>query len=114
MLAVVSQGIIAVANWFDLATAFPPIGTEFKAGLGSLSYLISLHIVGYGLTHIPGGMLAAAIGMTRTLMLGLLVQGRPALLAGRSRLGSRLLGEYGRSSAVSHISAGQATYGSCL
>jgi hypothetical protein len=50
---VVSLGIIAVTlNWFDLATAFPLAGTEFKAGLGSLSYLISLYIVAYGLTHI--------------------------------------------------------------
>gem|GEM_PF-1941275 len=32
---VVSLGIIAVTlNWFDLATAFPLVGTEFKAGLG--------------------------------------------------------------------------------
>jgi hypothetical protein len=38
MLAMVSLGIIAVAlNWFDLATAFPLIGTEFKAGLDSSS-----------------------------------------------------------------------------
>ena len=28
------------------------VGTEFKAGLGSPSYLISLYIVAYGLTHI--------------------------------------------------------------
>jgi hypothetical protein len=36
---VVSLGIIAVTlNWFDLATAFPLVGTEFTAGLGSLSY----------------------------------------------------------------------------
>jgi len=50
---VVSLGIIAVTlNWFDLATSFPLVGTEFKAGLGSLSYLISLYIVAYGLTHI--------------------------------------------------------------
>jgi hypothetical protein len=27
-------------------------------------------MAGYGLTHIPGEMLAAAIGMTRTLVLG--------------------------------------------
>src|ERR1035438_6334665 len=58
MLAVVSLGIVALTlNWFDVATAFPPIGAEFKVGLGSLGLLISLYIVGYGLTHIPGGVL---------------------------------------------------------
>src|ERR1700723_1122121 len=73
MLAVVSLGIIALTlNWFDVATAFPLIGAQFKVGLGPLSFLISLYIVGYGLAHIPGGILATAIGMKKTtLVLGI-------------------------------------------
>ncbi len=72
MLGVISLGILALTlNWFDVATAFPLIGAQFNVGLGPLSYLISLYIVGYGLTHIPGGMLATAIGMKKTLVLGL-------------------------------------------
>src|ERR1700728_5306419 len=85
MLAVVSLGIVALTlNWFDVATAFPLIGAEFKVGLGSLSLLISLYIVGYGLTHIPGGMLATAIGMKKTLVAGLLVQGLAGIMSGLS------------------------------
>jgi ACS family D-galactonate transporter-like MFS transporter len=85
MLGVISLGIIALTlNWFDVATAFPFIGAEFKVGLGPLSYLISLYIVGYGLTHIPGGMLATAIGMKKTLVLGLLVQGLAGIMSGLS------------------------------
>ena len=85
MLAVVSLGIVALTlNWFDVATAFPLIGAEFKVGLGSLSLLISLYIVGYGLTHIPGGVLATKIGMKRTLVLGLLVQGAAGIMSGLS------------------------------
>ncbi len=85
MLAVISLGIIALTlNWFDVATAFPLIGAQFKVGLGSLSFLISLYIVGYGLTHIPGGMLATAVGMKRTLVLGLLVQGLAGIMSGLS------------------------------
>jgi ACS family D-galactonate transporter-like MFS transporter len=85
MLAVISLGIMALTlNWFDVATAFPLIGAEFKVGLGSLSYLISLYIIGYGLTHIPGGMLATAIGMKKTLVLGLLVQGLAGIMSGLS------------------------------
>jgi hypothetical protein len=35
MLAVLSLGIVALTlNWFDVATAFPLIGAEFKVGLG--------------------------------------------------------------------------------
>jgi MFS family permease len=85
MLAVISLGIMALTlNWFDVATAFPLIGAEFHVGLGSLSYLISLYIVGYGLSHIPGGMLATAIGMKKTLVLGLLVQGLAGIMSGLS------------------------------
>jgi hypothetical protein len=55
MSAVISLCIMALTlNGFDVATAFPLIGVEFDVGLGSLSFLISLYIVGYGLSHIPG------------------------------------------------------------
>jgi ACS family D-galactonate transporter-like MFS transporter len=85
MLIIISLGIFALTlNWFDVATAFPLIGAEFKVGLGSLSYLISLYIVGYGLAHIPGGMLATAIGMKKTLVLGLGVQGLAGIMSGLS------------------------------
>jgi ACS family D-galactonate transporter-like MFS transporter len=85
MLTLISLGIIALTlNWFDVATAFPLIGAQFKVGLGPLSYLISLYIVGYGLTHIPGGMLATAIGMKKTLVLGLGVQGLAGIMSGLS------------------------------
>jgi ACS family D-galactonate transporter-like MFS transporter len=85
MLAVISLGIMALTlNWFDVATAFPLIGAEFGVGLGPLSLLISLYIVGYGLSHLPGGMLATRIGMKRTLVLGLLLQGLAGIMSGLS------------------------------
>jgi len=86
MLAVISLGVMALTlNWFDVATAFPLIGAEFHVGLGSLSLLISLYIVGYGLSHIPGGLLATRIGMKRTIVLGLAVQGAAGVMSGLSR-----------------------------
>jgi MFS family permease len=85
MLAIISLGIVALTlNWFDVAAAFPVIGSEFKVGLGSLSFLISAYIVGYGLSHIPGGMLATKLGMKRTLVLGLVVQGLAGIMSGLS------------------------------
>ncbi|MGD0705279.1 MAG: MFS transporter [Trebonia sp.] len=85
MLSIISLGFISLTlNWFDVATAFGLIGAEFKVGLPSLSYLISLFIVGYGAAHIPGGMLATKIGMKRTLVLGLVVQGLAGIMSGLS------------------------------
>jgi MFS transporter, ACS family, D-galactonate transporter len=83
MLAIISLGIGALTlNWFDVATAFPLIGSQFKVGLGSLSFLISAYIVGYGLSHIPGGILATKLGMKRTIVLGLLLQGLAGIMWG--------------------------------
>ena len=85
MLAIIGLGVVALTlNWFDVAAAFPLIGSEFHVGLGSQSYLISLFIVGYGLAHIPGGMLATTIGMKRTLVAGLTLQGLASLSSGLS------------------------------
>jgi MFS transporter, ACS family, D-galactonate transporter len=85
MLAIISLGFIVLTlNWFDVATAFGLIAAEFKVGLPSLSYLISLFVVGYGVAHIPGGMLATKLGMKRTLVLGLVVQGAAGIMSGLS------------------------------
>jgi MFS transporter, ACS family, D-galactonate transporter len=85
MLGIISLGFISLTlNWFDVATAFGLIGAEFKVGLPSLSYLISLFIVGYGIAHIPGGMLATKLGMKRTLVLGLIIQGLAGIMSGLS------------------------------
>lgn len=85
MLALISAGFIALTlNWFDVAAAFPLIGAEFGVGLGPLSLLISLFLVGYGVAHIPGGMLATAIGMKKTLVIGLALQGAAGVMSGLS------------------------------
>jgi MFS family permease len=85
MLALICAGFISLTlNWFDVAAAFPLIGAGFHVGLGSLSFLVSVFIVGYGLAHIPGGMLATAIGMKRTLVIGLLIQGAAGVMSGLS------------------------------
>jgi ACS family D-galactonate transporter-like MFS transporter len=85
MLGIISLGVMALTlNWFDVAPAFPRIGSEFHVGFGSLSYLISLFIVGYGLGHIPSGMLATTIGLKKTVVLGLVVQGVAGIMSGLS------------------------------
>lgn len=89
ILGVISLGVVALTlNWFDVATAFPPIRSQFHVGPGSVSLLISLslslYIVGFGLSHIPGGMLATRIGMKQTIVAGLAVQGASGVMSGRS------------------------------
>ena len=117
-LAVVSPGIIVVTlNWSALATAFPLTGTEFKARVAELPHL-AIHRLLRAHAH-PRRDARPPCGDQHDddIVLGLLVQGRPELIAGRSRLGSRLLGEYGaKFSSRPHIRThrGQATYGNGL
>ena len=83
MLALISLGFVAMTlNWFDIAPAFPAIGTEFHTNISRTAFLISLFLLGYGIAHIPGGMLATRIGMKQTLVLGLLLEGLAGMASG--------------------------------
>jgi MFS family permease len=83
MLAVISLGFVAMTlNWFDIAPAFPAIGTDFHTDISSTAFLISLFLLGYGIAHIPGGMLATRIGMKRALVIGLLLEGLAGIASG--------------------------------
>ncbi len=76
MLAVVSLGFLSLTlNWFDIAAAFGLIAPDLQVGIPQLALLISLFVIGYGVAHIPGGILATRIGMKRTLVAGVLLEG---------------------------------------
>lgn len=86
MLAVISLGFVAMTlNWFDIAPAFSAIGADFHTGISSTAFLISLFLLGYGIAHVPGGLLATRIGMKRTLVLGLLLEGLAGIASGLCR-----------------------------
>jgi ACS family D-galactonate transporter-like MFS transporter len=85
MLAIICLGFFALTlNWFDAAAAFDDIGAEFHSTLGDITLLSSLFFIGYGVAHVPGGMLATRIGMKRTMVIGLIVQGIAGLMSGLS------------------------------
>ena len=83
ILSIISLGFFSLTlNWFDIAPAFPLIATEMDVDLPRLALLISLFLAGYGLAHIPGGLLATRVGMRATLVLGVLVEGAAGVLSG--------------------------------
>ena len=85
MLAIICLGFFALTlNWFDAAAAFGDIAAEFRSSLSDLTLLASLFFVGYGLAHVPGGMPATRIGMKRTLVIGLVIQGVAGVMSGLS------------------------------
>ena len=85
MLAIICLGFLALTlNWFDAAAAFGDIAAEFHSSLSDLTLLASLFFIGYGIAHIPGGMLATRIGMKPTLVIGLVIQGIAGVMSGLS------------------------------
>ncbi len=85
MLAIICLGFFALTlNWFDAAAAFGPIAAEFHSSLSDLTLLASLFFVGYGIAHVPGGMLATRIGMKKALVIGLVIQGIAGVMSGLS------------------------------
>ncbi|MEU1725545.1 MFS transporter [Nonomuraea sp. NPDC005692] len=82
MLAIVSAGFVAMTiNWFDVAAGFGQISETFQLGIPQVALLISVFVVGYGVFHIPGGVLATRMGMRWVLALGLTVEGVAAVLS---------------------------------
>ncbi len=83
MLALLSLGFVVMTlNWFDIAPAFPTITADFHTNISRTAFLISLFLLGYGIAHVPGGMLATRIGMKRTLVIGLTLEGLAGIASG--------------------------------
>lgn len=83
MLAIVSLGFFSLTlNWFDIAAAFALIAPDLQVGIPQLALLISLFLIGYGVAHIPGGILATRVGMKRTLVAGVLIEGVAGIASG--------------------------------
>lgn len=82
MLAIVSAGFVMMTtNWFNISAAFGPISEAFGLEIPQVALLISVFVIGYGVCHIPGGLLATRMGMRSVLALGLALEGVTAMLA---------------------------------
>jgi predicted MFS family arabinose efflux permease len=71
-------------NWFSIVPTFGPLIGTMHLALPQLGLIISAFIAGYGLAHIPGGLLAEAYGMRFALLLGIFVEAAGAVISGAS------------------------------
>lgn len=82
-LMVASTGFFALTlNWFDVSAAFPLLAHRFHLGVNGLSILVSLFLAGYGIFHIPAGLLVRRYGLRVTVVSGLLLEAVSAGLIG--------------------------------
>ncbi|MFE4194356.1 nitrate/nitrite transporter [Paenarthrobacter sp. NPDC056912] len=83
MLVLLSLGYVSLTlNWFNIAAAFVPISVDLDASFPQLALLISIFVLAYGVAHVPGGILAARIGMKPTLVIGVLMEAVGGALSG--------------------------------
>ncbi|MFE5852714.1 nitrate/nitrite transporter [Streptomyces sp. NPDC056500] len=83
MLALLVAGYVGLTlNWFNIASAFTPISEDLGASFTQLAFLIALFLIGYGVVHIPAGLLATRLGLKRTLILGIVLESVGGILSG--------------------------------
>lgn len=61
-------------NWFNIVPAFGGLIADLHLSLPQVGVVIGMFIAGYGLAHIPGGMLAEAFGMRFAMLFGIAVE----------------------------------------
>ncbi len=76
--------IIYAINWFNIASTFSHISSDFKQDISLLGLLTTSFLIGVGIFQVPGGILAAIKGSRRTAIYGITIASSAALLCGLS------------------------------
>ena len=81
-------------NWFAIIPMFPALIGEMGLSPLQIGGVVSAFVAGYGIAHVPGGMLAERVGLRAAILLGIAIEaigvvltaaahGYGALLVGR-------------------------------
>jgi MFS transporter, ACS family, glucarate transporter len=84
VLSLLFARITYVINWFNIASIFSHISSDFKQDVSLLGLLTTSFLIGIGLFQVPGGILAAIQGSRRTAIHGIIIASSAALLCGLS------------------------------
>ena len=76
--------IIYAINWFNIASIFSHISSDFRQDVSLLGLLTTSFLIGVGLFQVPGGILAAMQGSRKTAIYGIIIASSAALLCGLS------------------------------
>ena len=84
VLSLLLARIFYSANWFNVASIFYLIATDFKQDISTLGLVTSSFIVGVGLFQVPAGILAAKYSANRVAVFGILLASSCVFLTGLS------------------------------
>lgn len=73
-LAIISASFLqCTLNWFCIVPTFGELMTQMSLGYPQLGLLVGIFVAGYGIAHIPAGMLSEAFGMRFAMLAGIVV-----------------------------------------
>ena len=84
VLSLLLARIFYSANWFNIASIFYLIATDFKQDISTLGLVTSSFILGVGLFQVPAGILAAKYSANRVAVFGILLASSCVFLTGLS------------------------------
>lgn len=71
-------------NWFAVIPAFSQLIAQMHIALAGVGLIIAAFIAGYGLAHIPGGLIAEAFGMRSAILLGIFLETLGAVISAKA------------------------------
>jgi MFS family permease len=84
ILTLLFARITYAINWFNIASIFSYIASDFKQDVSLLGLITASFFVGIGIFQVPGGILAAKQGSRKTAIYGMTIASFAALLCGLS------------------------------
>ncbi len=80
-------------NWFAIIPMFPALIRDMGLSPLQIGGVVSAFVAGYGIAHVPGGMLAERLGLRAAILLGIAVEGIGVVLTATAHgYGTLLLG----------------------
>ncbi len=86
VLSLLFARVIYAVNWFNIASIFPHIASDFRQDVFLLGLLSSSFLIGIGLFQIPGGIIAAVQGPRKTAIYGITIASSAAFLCSLSQI----------------------------
>src|ERR671913_148793 len=84
VFSLVFARILYSINWFNIASIFYFIASDFKQDISMLGLITSSFLIGIGIFQIPAGILAAKYGPRKIAIYGILITSSAAFLSGLS------------------------------
>lgn len=69
-------------NWFNVVPCFGEIIAGMRITLPEVGAIVGMFLLGYGLTHIPGGWLNEQIGIHRSMLCGIAIETVGTIITG--------------------------------